>query len=1159
MVGGADRRRLISVNEALRYMNTTAKNALKTLRTLPATAALLVALATQPFSARAALPGAAVDLSVLVITAETNDYSLASIREALDFIGTPYHVHVATENPGSLTSDTLRSGTRGFYQGVIMSSASLAYTPDGGTTWMSALTPAEWAVLEQYEVDFGARRLNWYGYPGPDQGFNWPNGSLDTSGNPINAQWTTEGSANFVYLNTQNTYPIENVWTYLATPLDADTKVWLTDGNGNALLASKSVANGREILTKTFDSATWQMNSSVLYHGLINWVTKGLFLGDRHTYVSAQIDDVFLADDIFTGGEYRQDANDWQAVIDWQNNFRQRPSGVNFRYDMAFNGVGTDGQYNPDTLTPIAQATEAEFKWISHTWSHPYLTAFSYAQAMPEIVKNNQKAVELGLSSYSVKNMVTPNITGLENPGFLNAAYDAGIRYLVTDTSIDFHRAPSPNAGIPNWYVPGILMIPRHANNLFYNVSTPAQWEAEYNFLYSSFWGRNLTYAEILEDQSDLLLRPLLKGDVSPQMFHQPNLRDFNGQGNTLLGDLLDRVADKYEYYYNFPFLSPTQDKLGETVQARMDYNASGVVATRNGDGSLTLTVSSAATIPVTGLKTPGAEFYAGQWITRLDLTAGQVVTLFPDGNGGFTLPNAPGNFAPVASDLAVATAENTALAITLTATDADNDSLTFAIAAAPANGSLSGAAPNLTYTPAANWNGTDAFQFSVTDGQLSAVATVTVNVTPRANTAPIPGAAVFTTAAGTPLAITLSATDADSDPLAFALASSPTLGTLSGTAPDLTYTPNPNQSGVDTFQFTVSDGRATSLGMATITIEAPVATSSVVIDGNFADWADVASVGAGLNLANTAGNELDLTALKVSHSDTHLNFLYENENAVTLSWGYTLYFDTDRDPQTGFAMWDIGADYMLQGATLYRYTGTGSDWSWAFVESAASAVNGNAAELAVTRAGLGNPTSVNYLFYGENAAFGGPDYELVPASNGHLRYDLVAPTAGGIQIDGNLSDWTGPALATDGDDVSGANNPLDLRELRFANDADHFYFAYVNEGPLALNWGATLYLDTDANPTSGFGYWSTGADYMVQGANVYRYTGTGADWSWAWVGGVDYVTNGGTLEASFPKSFLGAATTINLVFHGENSAFGGTTVDTVPNDLGTPLTYNVQ
>ena len=40
---------------------------------------------------------------------------------------------------------------------------------------------------------------------------------------------------------------------------------------------------------------------------------------------------------------------------------------------------------------------------------------------------------------------------------------------------------------------PGVFVIPRRANNLFFNVATPAEWAAEYNCHYNSYWGRNLT------------------------------------------------------------------------------------------------------------------------------------------------------------------------------------------------------------------------------------------------------------------------------------------------------------------------------------------------------------------------------------------------------------------------------------------------------------------------------------------------------------------------------------------------------------------------------------------------------------------------------------------------------------------------------------------
>ena len=591
--------------------------------------------------AQAALAGTATDLAVLVVTATTNDAALPAIRQALDFLGTPYTVHIASAQPGALTGDKLFTGLRGFYAAVMLTDSALGYSPDGAT-WASALTATEWTTLNQYEADFAVRRVNWSGYPTPETGFNWPTAAFDSTWNAAVGTWSAAAKPSFPYLVTTNTFAVSNVWTYLATPLDTNTTVWLADKQGNALIAVAKLAGGREVLSLTFDNASWLIHSTVLSHGLVTWANKGLFLGERHTYLSAQIDDVFLADEMWPAGEFRQGAKDWAATITWQKGFNTRTLGKNFRYDMAFNGLGTvAGEYPNDDLTPYVKTNKAMFKWISHTYTHPYLDDITYTNALTEITKNNQASTGLALPNYSKLNMVTPNITGLNNPQFIKAAYDAGIRYLVTDTSIPSHRPASPNVGIPNWVDARILMIPRHANNLFYNVSTPAEWVSEYNSIHHAYWGRDLTFAEILDNQAELLLGFLLKGDVSPLMFHQPNLRDYNGAGNTLLGDLLNKVADKYEALYNFPALSPTMNALATTLQQRMTYNTSGVVATRNADSTLTLTVTQAARIPVTGLTSGGvvsftgtvapvlaAEVYAGQRITYVTLAAGQSVTV---------------------------------------------------------------------------------------------------------------------------------------------------------------------------------------------------------------------------------------------------------------------------------------------------------------------------------------------------------------------------------------------------------------------------------------------------------------------------------------------------------------------------------------------------
>jgi len=57
------------------------------------------------------------------------------------------------------------------------------------------------------------------------------------------------------------------------------------------------------------------------------------------------------------------------------------------------------------------------------------------------------------------------------------------------------------------------------------------------------------------------------------------------------------------------------------------------------------------------------------------------------------------------------------------------------------------------------------------------------------------------------PIAITLSGSDADGDSLTFSITSDPLHGSLSGTAPELLYTPQTGFVGSDVFSFRVWDG----------------------------------------------------------------------------------------------------------------------------------------------------------------------------------------------------------------------------------------------------------------------------------------------------------------------------------------------------------------
>ena len=182
------------------------------------------------------------------------------------------------------------------------------------------------------------------------------------------------------------------------------------------------------------------------------------------------------------------------------------------------------------------------------------------------------------------------------------------------------------------------------------------------------------------------------------------------------------------------------------------------------------------------------------------------------------------GNHQPVANNQSVTTAETSAKSITLTGSDPDSDPLTYAIVSGPSHGTLSGTPPNMTYLPAPNFpasnlNGTDSFTFTANDGSLtSSVAMVSITVTP-VNNPPVAQPQSLSVSVNTANPIILTGTDPEGYAVSYTVLTSPSHGTLDGTAPNLTYTPTTNYHGTDSFTFTVTDSEGLVSSAATISI----------------------------------------------------------------------------------------------------------------------------------------------------------------------------------------------------------------------------------------------------------------------------------------------------------------------------------------------------
>ncbi len=79
------------------------------------------------------IPACGIGLRLLVVSADGTEVALPAIESSLRYLGTPYTLHIATQNPNGLTPESLMDGCKARYNGIILTTASLAYTPDGGT------------------------------------------------------------------------------------------------------------------------------------------------------------------------------------------------------------------------------------------------------------------------------------------------------------------------------------------------------------------------------------------------------------------------------------------------------------------------------------------------------------------------------------------------------------------------------------------------------------------------------------------------------------------------------------------------------------------------------------------------------------------------------------------------------------------------------------------------------------------------------------------------------------------------------------------------------------------------------------------------------------------------------------------------------------------
>jgi hypothetical protein len=618
-------------------------------------AGMITAGATAPGAAAAEAPR--IDLKVLVV--DNGDSPVKAVTAQLRSTGIPYTTIDLNDSgrpriTAAFLSDTVNGRPRAKYQGVVLPNEA----PFGADS-------TEQTALEAYERTYGIPQVDAYTWAHPGVGLDYTSeggwaGTLDGR----EASVTAAGKAgSFGYLDGAFRFEdgapaVQESYGYAARPRTGFTSyvdIPVPGGAGRGSLVGEYAHDGRRELVVTFAYNNNQQQFRLLARGIVEWLTQGVHLGRTRNSFAVHVDDVFAPDSRWdterncTPGDFdcaggdgegtapiRMTADDAAYAAQWQ-----REHG--FTMDMVFNaGSGEEWKTEhggTDALTTRLLADKAQYRWVNHTYTHPFLGCVQDTSSVPwscaknadgstkymsraeiaaQIRDNHNWAVDKGLPVDRTE-LVTGEHSGLktlpqqpdDNPGLAGALADTGVKWIASDNSREPEQRKVGNA----------LTVPRHPMNVYYNVGTAAEMADEYNWVYTSrgdggsgVCEDNPTstcldepldpatgYAEhIVPQEARTALGHALAGDPRPHYAHQSNLAE-----DRLLYPVMEKVLADYRALFadNTPLENPRHSAIGTEVQRRAAWQTAltdnRVTAYRIGN-TVTVTAPSGTQIPVT-------------------------------------------------------------------------------------------------------------------------------------------------------------------------------------------------------------------------------------------------------------------------------------------------------------------------------------------------------------------------------------------------------------------------------------------------------------------------------------------------------------------------------------------------------------------------------
>ncbi|MFE5754560.1 hypothetical protein ACFQ7M_18510 [Streptomyces massasporeus] len=649
----------------------------RTTRTTVLTVGALIAALGLPAGAAHADTTPRIDLRVLVVS--DGGPSTDAIAAELAAAGTPYTRIDLTQSgrtviDADFLADTVDGRPRAKFQAVVLPNDNPF--PSGSS---------EMAALAAYERTYDVPQVDAYTYARPEAGLQYPvHGGYSGSIDGKRAEVTAAGkSGPFGYLDgavpfEDNDPAIGESYAYLSKPVaGADftpyVEATIPGQTAKGTLVGEYRHDGRRELVVTFVYNRYQQQFRLLARGIVEWMTGGVHLGASRNYFAVHVDDVFAADDRWnsrlnctpgdvdctdptaTPDPIRMTPSDVDHAVGWQNSKK-------FTLDFAYNGAGSvDHREDNNGADPLADrliARRGEFRWINHTYSHPFLGCVQDTTVVPwkcatnadgstrwmsrndisdEIAINRVWGVSAGLPLVNSE-LVTGEHSGMkvlpqqpeDNPNLALALDDNRIAWLGSDNS----REPGQRRVGPS------TTVPRYPMNVFYNAGRAAEQVDEYNWIYTS---RAQGGSGICEDnpatttclpaplstatgyadhivplETQIALGHVLANDPKPHFIHQSNLAE-----DRIAYPVLDGVLDGYQALFSedTPVVNLRMRDIGTELERRAKWQtaveAGKITAYRIG-GTVTVDapdgLAVTATLP-TGTTLAGAAFgeaYAG-------------------------------------------------------------------------------------------------------------------------------------------------------------------------------------------------------------------------------------------------------------------------------------------------------------------------------------------------------------------------------------------------------------------------------------------------------------------------------------------------------------------------------------------------------------------